>query len=139
MKAFAKRFNSRIAKYLIAKIKTFQVDTVRKWNPKIDQPTLSIYLGLLGINEAAPKECRAITLDFLLRADILFKNNDGSWILADECKSCRVYLFGDAKTIKNMTKFVRDMQNRNISYTQANVQAKVFLKALDCVVEAPGD
>ena len=38
-----------------------------------------------------------------------------------------------------MTKFVRDIQNRNISYTQANVQAEVFLKALEGVVEAPGD
>ena len=38
-----------------------------------------------------------------------------------------------------MTKFVRDMQDRQISYSAANVQAEIFLQALDCVVELPGD
>ena len=38
-----------------------------------------------------------------------------------------------------MTKCVRDMQDRKISYCAANVQAEMFLQALDCVVELPGD
>ncbi len=64
---------------------------------------------------------------------------DGSWTLADDWANRRVYLFGDAKTIENMSKFVKDMQDRKISYTHANVQAEVFLKALSRIVEAPGD
>ena len=63
----------------------------------------------------------------------------GGWALADDWQSRRVYLYGDAKTIENMTKFVRDMQDRKISYRAANVQAEMFLQALDCVVELLGD
>ena len=120
-------------------LKDFQVRTVRRWNPKIEEPSLSIYLGLLGIDEAASKECGSITLDLLLRSGILVETEDGGWSLADDWENRRVYLFGDAKTIENMSKFVKDMQDRKISYTQANVQAEVFLKALSCIVEAPGD
>ena len=98
-----------------------------------------MHLGLLGIDEAASKECGSITLDLLLRSGILVETEDGGWSLADDWENRRVYLFGDAKTIENMSKFVKDMQDRKISYTQDNVQAEVFLKALSCIVEAPGD
>ncbi len=91
------------------------------WNPKIDEPSLSIYFGLLGIDEAASKECGSITLDLLLRYGILEETKEGGWTLADNWENRRVYLFGDAKTIKNMSKFVKDMQDRKISYTQAHV------------------
>ena len=38
-----------------------------------------------------------------------------------------------------MTKFICDMQDRQISYSAANVQAEILLEALDCVVKFPGD
>ena len=136
---FVRRFKSKLAKELIEGVKHFQVGTVRRWNPRIDEPSLFIYLGLLGIDEAASKECGSITLDLLLRSGILEQTEDGSWTLAEDWETRRVYLFGDAKTIENMSKFVRDMQNSKISYTQANIQAEIFLKALSCIVEAPGD
>ena len=60
-------------------------------------------------------------------------------MLAEDWKSIRVYLYGDTKTIENMTKFVCDMQDRQISYSASNVQAEIFLQALDCVIELPGD
>ena len=66
---FVRRFESKLAKELIEGVKHFQVGTVRRWNPRIDEPSLSIYLGLLGIDEAASKECGLITLD-LLRTDV---------------------------------------------------------------------
>jgi hypothetical protein len=139
LKRFVNRFESKPAGALIEKLKQFQVRTVRQWNPKINDPSLSIYLGLLGIDEAASKECGSITLDLLLRSGILEETEDGGWTLVNDWDTRRVYLFGDAKTIENMSKFVRDMQDRKISYTQANVQAEVFLKALSCIVQAPGD
>ena len=43
-------------------------------------------------------------------------------------------MFGDAKTIENVAKFVRDMQER-----RANIQSEVFLKALTVIQEVPGD
>ena len=119
--------------------KNFQANTVRKWNPTIDEATLSIFLGLVGIDEAASKECGAITLDLLLRAGVLVEAEDGSWTVADNYLTRRIYLYGDAKTVENMVKFVREMQDRCISYSAANVQSEVFLKALDVVMELPGD
>ena len=50
-----------------------------------------------------------------------------------------MYFVGDAKTIENVTKFVRDTQERRMSYSTANVQADVFLKAMSQVMPFPGD
>ena len=65
-------------KELFKRAKQFQKNTGLRWNSNIDKPTLSIYLGLLGIDEAASKECGAITLDLLLRAGILIEGKDGA-------------------------------------------------------------
>ena len=124
---------------MITQAKRFQKEVVRKWNPSIDDPTTSMYLGLVGIDESAAKECGAITLDLLLRAGVLEQEEDGSWILAEGWDKRRIYLYGDAKTVENISKFVRDMQLRRITYTQANLQADVFLQAMSVVMEIPGD
>ena len=93
----------------------------------------------MGIDEAASKEYGAITLDLVLRAGILVEAEDGSWTVADNYLTRRIYLYGDAKRVENMVKFVRDMQDRRISYSAANVQPEVFLKALEVVMDLPGD
>ena len=119
--------------------RSFQVETVKRWNKEIDDPTLSMYLGLLAIDESASKECGAITLDLLLRAGVLMQDDNGSWSLANDYETRRVYIYGDGKTIENMAKFVRDMQARQISFTEANMQSEIFLKALTCVRDLPRD
>ena len=98
-----------------------------------------MYLGLLAMGKGAPRECGAITLDLLLRAGVLLQNEDGSWSLVNDYKTRRVYVYGDAKTIENMAKFVRDMQERKISFSEANLQSEIFLEALTCVRDLPGD
>ena len=103
LKKIGKRFKSNPAAALIDNLKQFQVRTVRRWNPKIDEPSLSVYLGLLGIDKAAFKECGPITLDLLLRSGILEQTEDDSWKLANDWENRRVCLFGDAKTIENMS------------------------------------
>ena len=50
-----------------------------------------------------------------------------------------MYFSGDVTTIENVTKFVRDMQGCRLSYSAANIQADVFLKALTQVMPFPGD
>ena len=92
------RIHSEKGKWLCLSAKDFQANTVRKWNPTIDEATLSIFLGLVGIDEAASKECGAITLKLLLRAGVLVEAEDGSWTVTDDCLTRRVYLYGDAKT-----------------------------------------
>ena len=60
-------------------------------------------------------------------------------MLGDDWIEQRIYVFGDGNTITNMTTFVRDTQERRISYSAANVQAEIFLKALTVVMDLPGD
>lgn len=120
-------------------VKHFQENTVMRWNPTITEPTLLIYLGLLGIDKAAANECGTVTLDLLLLSGVLVEDEDSGWALAEDWETRHVYLYGDAKTIENMTKFVRDMQDRKILYSVANVQSGIFLQALQYVVELPGD
>ena len=60
-------------------------------------------------------------------------------MLADDYKSRMVYVYGDGKMIENIAKFVRDMQERNVTFSEANVQSEVFLEALTCVRDLPRD
>ena len=78
-------------------------------------------------------------LDLLLREGVLVKEDDGSWMLAPDWESRCIYLFGDAKTIENVAKFMRDMPDQKVSYTVANLQSEVFIQALSRDVQLPGD
>ena len=84
--------------------KSFTGLTVQRWNPHTKEQSLSIYLGLIGIDESVPKERGAITLDLLLWAGVLVEAQDGSWTLADDCDKYRIYIFDDAKLIEIMKK-----------------------------------
>ena len=139
LNSFRGRINGEPGRSLVARATAFRQDTVRRWNPSADECTLTVFLGLVGIDESASKECGAITLDLLLRAEVLVLGKDGDWVLADDWEQRRIYLFGDAKTIENITKFVRDMQNRRITYSAANVQSEIFMKAITVVMHLPGD
>merc|ERR1739845_25435 len=74
LELFQRKLNSKEGGSLCKAAKTFQADTVRKWNPTIDEPTLSIFLRLVGLDESASKECGAITLDLLLRAGVIVES-----------------------------------------------------------------
>ena len=50
-----------------------------------------------------------------------------------------MYVFGDAKTIENENKFIREFQGHQLSYDKANEQVENFLKATNVVMELPGD
>ena len=112
---------NRLTSIPVDAVKTFQTDTVCWWNKEVEDPTLPRYLGILAIDKGVSRECSAITLDLLLRAGVLLQDEDESWSLADDYKSRRVCVYGDAKNIENMAKFFRDMQERKISSTKANL------------------
>jgi hypothetical protein len=63
---------------LIKSAQGFQRKIVKKWNPDIHEPILSIVLSLIGTNKSASKECTAITLDRLLHAVIFVEQEGGS-------------------------------------------------------------
>ena len=139
MKSFAKRCTHKEVKKMFLNAKCFVRDATDKWNLTGKEPTESTYLGLIGIDESASKECGAVLLDLMLRAGVLHQTNDGEWKLDENWEHRKVYFFGDAKTIENVTKFVRDVQERRLSYSSANIQADIFQKALSIVMPAPGD
>ena len=53
---------------------------------------------------------------------MLEEAKDGSWDLADGWELRRIYIYGNAKTIENMVKFMRVIQNNQISYLTSSVQ-----------------
>ena len=121
MKSFAKRCTHKEVKKMILNAKCFVKDATDKWNLTGKEPTESTYLGLIGIDESASKECGAVLLDLMLRAGVLHQTNDGEWKLDENWEHRKVYFFGDAKTIENVTKFVRDVQERRLSYCSFGV------------------
>ena len=138
------RQEPRAGKDLVTRIpvnaaKTFQTDTVCRWNKEVDDPTLSMYLGLLAINDGVSRESGAITLDLLIRSGVLFQDEDESWSLVEDYRSRLVCVHGDANTIENMARFVQDIQEHKISSTDANLQNEIFMEALTCVHDLPSD
>ena len=115
------------------------MNVVKSWNPNSAEPTKSVYLGLLGVYEGGSRNCGGITSNLVLRDNVLGANFNWKWELAEDWQSHRIYLFDNAKTIENVAKFMRDMQERCISYMTANIQSEVFLKALTIIQEVPGD
>ena len=62
LESFRSRCKGRDGRKLFDAARSFQVETVKRWNKEIDDPILSMYSGLLAIDESASKECGAITL-----------------------------------------------------------------------------
>ena len=103
---------------------------MKKWNPNADLVTLSNYMGLIGIDEAASKECGALTLDMVLKFGILEQDGDGMWQLTDNWEAKRAFLIGDVKTVDNVDKIAEDLSTRPLSLKENTQQAEVFAKAL---------
>jgi hypothetical protein len=74
---FRDTMDTKLAGNLCRATESFQTNTVCKWKTNADEPTKSVFIGLVGINESASKECDAITLDLLLRAGVLVEQDDG--------------------------------------------------------------
>ena len=131
--------NMDSAKLFFHVCSTFQREAVKKWNPNADEVTLSNYMGLVGIDEAASKECGALTLDMLLKFGILEQDGDGMWQLTENWEAKRAFLIGDVKTVDNVDKIAEDLSNRPLSLKESSQQAEVFAKALKNVMTIPGD
>ena len=58
----------------------FKRDSVRAWNPSAAMCTLSLLLGVVGIDEGCAEGAMTCVLDLLLKFDVLREEEDGSWI-----------------------------------------------------------
>ena len=130
---------SDAAEALFVGTKSFQENVTECWNSTVGDVTQTIMLGLLGIAEESSNECGAISLDQLYRMGILLECEDGTWELAPNWESRRPYLFGDAKTVENVSKFVRELASRQMSYDTIHHQADIFMDAMSIVMQLPGD
>ncbi len=119
--------------------KAFRDKVTTKWNPEVGEITMSMMLGVSGLEEETGNQCGAHQLDKLYRGGILIEKSDGTWELAEGYEKRRMYLFGDCKTIENLAKFSRDLSNRKLSYDKAADQAAIFMDALEVVMDMPGD
>ena len=54
-------------------------------------------------------------------------------------KFCRLYCFGDRKTIENSSAFVNKLSNPSLSFKQSSLQAEIFLDTFKLVMFLPGD
>ena len=124
---------------LFTAAREFQKDAVSKWNPNSDDITPSLVVGLDAMEEAASMETGAIVLSLLMKAGIMHIEDDGSFKLGDTSKF--VMLFGDVKTVDNINLIQETIRNsmRGRGFDDLNNQLSVFDKALDCVMDLPGD
>ena len=84
---------------------TMQENTMKRRKPNTEKPSESVFIGLVGIDESAGKECVAVTLDLLLHAGVLVEGDSSKWELSDNYLERRIHLVGDAKTVENMVFF----------------------------------
>ena len=116
-----------------AEVADFQRNSVRLWNPHADDVTESNYMGTVGIDKAASKECAALGLDLSLKGGIMkmMKSSDESedkegdgelvnmmWKLTRDYETKRIALYGDVKTCDNVDKATNDISDRPLSFKE---------------------
>jgi hypothetical protein len=118
---------------------SFQRQAVLKWNPHADEVTETLILGMNPLDEAASMETGAIVLKLLSDFSLIELNDDGSWVSGDLNKF--VFFFGDLKTVDNIN-LIQDNIRKSMNgkgFTQLAKQLDVFDKALNRVLDLPGD
>ena len=124
---------------LFTAARRFQKDAVLKWNPTAEEVTPTIVVGLDAMEEAASMETGAIVLSLLMKAGVMTVDGDGKFQLGDTTKF--VMLFGDVKTVDNIN-LIQDTIRQSMQgkgFDEASHQLSVFDKALERVMDVPGD
>jgi hypothetical protein len=112
---------------------------VNDWNKIRDDVTLSYNMGFVGVRENSSDGAAAVILDMLLKFGVLVYDQNKTWALHCCGKFCRLYCFGDRKTIENSTAFVNKLGTCRLSFEQSSWQAEIFLDAFKLVMFLPGD
>ena len=77
LSSFQRKVIGSEGRRLVNSANSFAQKTILKWNTNANNESLTVFLGLIGIDESASKECGAITLDLLLCAGVLIDDEDG--------------------------------------------------------------
>jgi hypothetical protein len=110
---------------------------VKDWNEFCDNATRSYNMGFVGVREDSSDGIAAVIVDMLLKFEVLEYNQDETWALHHFAKLCRLYCFGDRKTIENSSAFVNKLSNRSLSFKESSLQAEIFLDAFCRVIFYP--
>ncbi len=127
------------ARALFRAAKAFPTTIVKCWNEFWGRKTPSLFLGLVGIADERAMETGVLAGDLLVKSGIIIDEGDGNFKLAPDYKTKRHIMVGDAKSVENIKKFMRDVTGRDISVTQSSNMLQVFLDGLAQVMIIPGD
>mmetsp|Transcript_36307 Transcript_36307/g.73958 ORF Transcript_36307/g.73958 Transcript_36307/m.73958 type:complete len:315 (+) Transcript_36307:351-1295(+) len=77
--------------------------------------------------------------DLLVKSGIIIDKGNGVFELAPDYKEKRHIMVGDAKSVENIMKFLREISGREFSLQQSSTMLQVFLDGLAQVMIIPGD
>lgn len=117
----------------------FQDEAVKKWNSYTEEPTGSLYLGFVGIDEGTQQGAGTICLDLVLKGTTMDEVEPGKWKAADGHEDHRNIFNGDRKSIEMANVYHNRVKGREISLTDANLQLEEFDKVMRTIFHAPGD
>ena len=117
----------------------FKHDSVHAWNLAAGFSTLSLLLGVVGIDEGSAEGAMTCVLDLLLKFDIIREDEDGSWMRVPSDPKREAICFGDRTTNENVAAFILSLQNRPMSLEEASIQSEIFLDAVMDTQFLPGD
>ena len=88
---------------------------MEKWNNHTEDVTGSLFLGFVDVKEDTKNGCGTIGLDLLLKGCTIKEREFGIWSLAQHYKRHRNYVFGDRKSIENLTGFAKALHGCRFS------------------------
>ena len=101
MLAFGEYKRQPRAREFFSHVYNSQSDLVKDWNQFRDNVTLSCNMGFVGVCEDSSNGAAAVMLGMLLKFGVIFYNQQETWSIYPFAKLCRLYCFGDRKTLKN--------------------------------------
>ncbi len=119
--------------------KMFPTQIVKCWNKFWAERTPSLFLGLVGIADEKSMETGVLAGDLLVKSGIIINKGNGVFELAPDYKEKRHIMVGDAKSVENIMKFLREVSGREFSLQQSSAMLQVFLDGLAQVMIIPGD
>jgi hypothetical protein len=131
--------NTDSVKKLFTECRNFQRKSVKDWNPKADEVTKTLLLGVVAIDESSKEGCGAVYIDLSLKHGFLDENDDYSWKKSATFEDDRMSVVGDRKSTENTSAFCHLLQGRVMTLDEVGRQAQVFVDAYRKTSFQPGD
>ena len=134
-----KAVKSKRGKELTKCTYSFQSDSVKFYKQEYGQPTKHNYIGLAAIREDSAKGVGVIGIDVLIRSGVISMPSPGVIKLADDYNKRHVTLVGDRSTVENWEAFIRERENRELSFSEISLMTEALMDASSVLMLLPGD